>query len=384
MRIGHVDVKQAARDLFQAFKDDEVTGMGAQSAYGWIFALPPMLIFFTALSGAVNRYTGVDVFGQVLTLAQRGLPAPVYQTVSLVIDGVRNRGTSGFLSFGFVVALWSASNALDSVIQGANRAYNVVEHRSYVRRRGLEILLTAGLSLLVIGAFVLFVFGRRLGLEIAEAVGLGSTFTAVWNIVRWPAVVILIMVALAILYWVGPAIKLKFNWVSPGAVLATVLWLVATFGFSIYLGFSNPGSAYGVLGTLVVLLFYLYVMGIILLVGAELNAVLDLNYAPEVIREKVAYPERQTDPVAAQQRALALAAREGLSPAEVGVTPEAVSRVAEQVLSSEPAPAPPEEPAPKVGRGALVAVLVSMGSLFVAALFGALDRVVRGRGPGRA
>lgn len=369
MQLREVDFKAVGKEVVREFSDDDVTGMAAQAAYQIIFSLPPLLIFFAALSGLVARYTGVDVFGQLLSLAEEGLPASVFDTVEIILGGIQEQSSAGLLSFGFLLAIWSASGALNTMISLFNRAYDVDDTRGFVKKRLLAIGLTIGLAVLVIGAFVLFVFGQRIGLWIAEFAGLGEAFTLVWNIIRWPAIVIFMMLALAILYWAGPAIEQTFRWISPGAVFATLLWLLATFGFSLYLRFSNPGSAYGILGGLVVLLFFLYLSSIVLLLGCEVNAVIDKRYDPKVIRDKAAHLERQEDPETARVRARELAQREGTSPEEVG-------------LPSGPAQEEPRMPAPS--RGAVVAVVVLLASLFVAAILGAFSRLLGRRPLGRA
>ncbi|MDI3341207.1 MAG: YihY/virulence factor BrkB family protein [Sphaerobacter sp.] len=368
MRIGQVDVALVGKELFHEVRDDNVTGMAAQAAYQLIFALPPLLIFFAALSALVDRYTGVDVFGQALGLAEQALPASVYQTVEIILGGVQEQGTTGLLSLGFILALWSASGAVNTMIALFNRAYDVTDTRSFITKRLLSIGLTIGLAVLVIGAFVLAVFGQRLGVWIAELAGLGSEFTVVWDIARWPAVVIFVMLALAIFYWAGPDVDTSIRWLSPGAVVATILWLLATFGFSLYLRVSDPGSAYGVLGTLVVLLFFLYVSSVILLLGCELNAVIDKHYDPALIRQKAAEPERHEDADQARARAAAFAQREGKAPEEVGLT-------AGGTATADRHPAP--------SRAAVAAVVVSLASLFVAAVLGAFSRLLdrRQRGP---
>lgn len=307
MRIGQVDVKVVAKDMVTEFKEDDVTGMAAQSAYQLIFALPPMLIFFAALSGLVAQYTGVDVFARLMTLAEEALPEPVVQTLDIVLQGITSEASAGLLSFGFILAIWSASSALSTMIKLFNRAYGVEDDRSFFKQKGISLALTIGMAVSVIAAFVLFVFGERLGRWIASIAGLSGAFELIWNIGRWPVIIILIMLALAVLYWAGPAIDNSFRWISPGAVLAMALWLIATFGFSLYLRFSNPGSAYGALGTLVVLLFFLYVSSLILLLGAELNAILETRYNPSVIEDKESPPERQGGPGRVRQRARELA-----------------------------------------------------------------------------
>ena len=112
-----------------------------------------------------------------------------------------------------------------------------------------------------------------------------------WNLARWPLAIASIVFILAVLYYAGPNIEQSFRWISPGSVLATALWLIATGGFGIYLQFSNPGSAYGVLGSVLVLMFYLYVTGIIFLLGAELNALIGRRYDPETVEDLAKRPD---------------------------------------------------------------------------------------------
>lgn len=364
MRIKDVDVKSVAREAVHEFVEDDLTGLASQTAYQLIFSLPPMMIFFAALSALVARYTGVDVFRRLLSSAQPVLPGPVFETLDLVLAGIRRNGGTGLLSIGFVLALWSASGAVGTMMRAFNRAYDIKENRPFIRQKLIAIGLTFGLAMLTIGAFVLFVFGERLGHWIAGQAGLSATFSTVWTLGRWPVIVVFVLLALAILYWAGPAIDKSFRWVSPGAVLATLLWLAATFGFSLYLRFSDPGNAYGALGALVVMLFFLYVSSLILLVGAELNAVLDKRLDPTVIRYRAEHSEQQTDRERVRMRAEALAAREGKMPVAVGLSAERRTRRGKGAGSKQPVPR----------RAATATVLVSLASLFIGALIGAFRR----------
>lgn len=301
------------KELVRRVKNDDLFGMSSQAAYSLIFALPPLLIFFTALSSVVARYTGVNPFNELLELARQTLPGSVYQTLEMVLESAREGGT-GLLSVGFVLAIWGASGAINVMIKGFNRAYDVEEGRGFIKRKVLAIVLTIGLSVLVIVAFVLFVFGERLGRWLAGQAGLGETFSSAWNIGRWPVIIVFSMLSVALLYWIGPAVSRPFRWVSPGAILATLLWLGATYGFSIYLRISDPGNAYGALGALVVLLFFFYVSSLILLLGAEVDAAVEhafgsrpistapaertkrLTEAGSPAEEEIGFPPRRREP----------------------------------------------------------------------------------------
>jgi membrane protein len=205
-------------------------------------------------------------------------PADLKAVFDSMIDSAINKASGGAVSIGaavtLVVALWSSSNAVSSLVKGMNRTYDVDEERGAVKKKGLALALTVLFLFLFNVAFVLFVFGRQLGSWIADRIGLGSYFSSVWNIGRWPVAVLLMMLFLSLLYYLGPNLDQKWHWVSAGSIVATVLWVIVVFGFKFYLAVSNPGSAYGIFGALVVLLFFLYVTGLIFLIGSEVNAVL--------------------------------------------------------------------------------------------------------------
>lgn len=336
MRIGQVDPVPVAKETGQAFMRDNVTVLAGDSAFRLVLSLPALVIFFAALSSLVNRYSGLDVFGWLETQVQEApMPAASQDMLTLLFDTAAQQGSPGIMSIGILLALWSASSAIGTFMQSFNVAYNTEETRGFVRQRLTAILLTIGLSLLVIGAFVLFVFGQRIGQAIASAAGLSSWFELAWNIGRWPVLIFMFMIALAVLYWKGPSMEQTFRWISPGAVVATLAWLVAAWAFSIYLQFSDPGSAYGALGTMVVLLLFLYMSSIVVITGAELNSAIDRHYDPAVVETKAAHPESQSDPLTSQQRAREMAERERRAPADLGVTAETERRAETQARKEE-------------------------------------------------
>jgi membrane protein len=274
-RSGRMRVVDIARETFKEFSSDDVPGMAASVAYHAIFALPPMLVVIVSLAAIVNQFTSVPVADNLTETIERSAPA---------------------------------------VMKAFNRAYDVQEDRTFVRQKAVAIGLTMLMGLLVIAAFALFVFGERIGSEVADWLNLGSAFELVWGILRWPAAVLFIMFMLAVLYYLGPNIRQSFRWISPGSVLATVLWIAIALGFSFYMQFANPGSAYGAVGSVVVLLFYLYVSAMAFIVGAELNAVLQKRFDPATIEDLARNPEKvegAENQIAAERRAVRLDQREG-------------------------------------------------------------------------
>jgi membrane protein len=175
--------------------------------------------------------------------------------------------------FAALVALWSGSNAMGALMKAFNTAYGVEEGRSFVRKRVMTIGLTLLLVVMLNGAFLALVYGFRIGEWIADEIGAGRPFEITWGLAQWPLAIFGIVAVLGLLYAVAPNVDQPFRWLTPGSIAATAMWLVLVLGFGIYLNFSDPGSAYGVLGGVIVLLFFLYLTAAVLLIGAEINAV---------------------------------------------------------------------------------------------------------------
>jgi membrane protein len=270
------DVKSLAVDFYHRFSRDRITSLAAAFAYNTVFAIPALIILTITVAAVLEKATSITVVSQLRDLINRRAPAETQQILTSIVDNAVAKTSGGAASIGLIVtavlALWSGSNAIGTLIDSFNRAYEVDETRKFIPLKLRVLGLTLLLAIFINLAFVLLVFGQRLGSWIAGKAGLGHIFDWIWNIGRWPASIIAIGLILAILYYAGPNVDQPFKWVSPGSIFATVAWLIATAFFSLYLSISNPGSAYGALGSILVLLFFLYVTGIIFLLGAELNA----------------------------------------------------------------------------------------------------------------
>jgi membrane protein len=280
------DMKSVGRELFDEFKEDDVTTLAAAVAFHTVFAIPALLILIVLAAAMVNRVTDIDVLGNIRDLIQDHAPGSSQQLLNEQVDSAIAQVGGGALSIGFIVtaviALWSGSNAVGALIIAFNKAYGAEESRPFPKKKGVAVGLTLFITLFISVAFALLVFGERIGSWTADQVEAGSAFDFVWNLARWPFAVVAIALLMSVLYYIGPNVAQSFRWISPGSVLATLLWLIATTGFGIYLRFSNPGSAYGAVGSVLVLLFFLYVTAIIFITGAELNAVVARRNDPKV------------------------------------------------------------------------------------------------------
>jgi membrane protein len=307
-----------AKVLFTTVREDDITGLGAEIAYNAVFAIPAFLLFLVTLAAMVNQFTGVPLTETLLVLIDQRAPANLSPLLTELVQGVIGRVNGLAVSIGavttIVLALWSGAGGMTAVIKAFNRAYDVKETRPFVRQKLTAIGLTVLSAALVVAAFVLFVFGGSIGAWVANLFGLGSVFTLVWNLLRWPLAIIFITFMLAVVYYLGPNIQQSFRWISAGSVVATLLWVLAVLGFKFYLLISNPGSAYGAAGSVLVLLFFLYVSGIIVVLGAELNAVLAQQYDPKTVNDLARHPQKVALPseqATAHQRAQRFDQREG-------------------------------------------------------------------------
>lgn len=249
--------------------EDEVFGLSAQLAYYFLLSLFPFLIFSLALLS----YIGITS-DQVLGLVESYAPAEAFDLIKNNLPTILDVRHGFLLSFGILATIWSASNAINAIIRGLNRAYKVKESRNFFLARGMAILLTIAMIVVIIVALVLPVFGDVIGNFIFSHIALEeSNFTAVWYLLRWLISFLLIVVVFSCLYFFAPNKKLNMRDVVVGAVIAAVGWQVASLGFSYYVGnFGAYSATYGSLGGIIILMIWFYLTAMIILMGGEINA----------------------------------------------------------------------------------------------------------------
>jgi membrane protein len=268
--FGGLGVTELGRRVIAEIRDDDCLGRAAQLAYYFRFALFPFFLFLTTLLG----YLPIpDLLDRLLETLGQMLPG---DALRLVEDNVRQLVTGqrgGLLSFGILAALWTSSSALTAIIDSLNRAYDVEEGRPFWKVRLTAIGITVGLSAFIVVALVLLTFGPQLGGWVADLVGLGRVFEVTWNVVRWPVIVGLLVVAMALLYYFAPDVEQSWTWITPGSACAVLGWLLASLGFAFYVNrFGSYNATYGSIGAVIVLLTWMYVTGLFVLIGGEINA----------------------------------------------------------------------------------------------------------------
>jgi membrane protein len=259
-------VKHAIKDFFA----DDMLTYAAALAYHLLLALFPFIIFLLALLGSV----GLDqFFDDVLQQARTALPQEAYLVVAEIIGEIRGQPRQGLISLSIVLALWAASAGMRSVTNALNVAYDVRETRPAWQRYTASVLATLGLGILFLVAGAFRLIGPEVATALASRLGLAGFVPTLWVWLRWPVVILLLLLVVAVVYKVAPNVDQPFRYVTPGSVTAILVWLLASAGFAAYVArFGNYGATYGSLGGMIVLILYFYISGAVLLFGAEINA----------------------------------------------------------------------------------------------------------------
>jgi membrane protein len=258
--------KRTARET----QADNGLGLAAQLAYYFFLALFPALLFLVALAGTLPAD---QLVARIVSLLDGVAPPEVLGIIRDQLVQISQGGAAGLLTFGVLAAVWSSSAAMVAVIDALNRAYDVEDARPWWKQRLTAILLTIGVALFILIAFVLVIAGPQLAEYIAAQAGLGAAFEWTWKIVQWPVVFALVATGIGLIYYFAPDVDQDWVWLTPGSVLATALWFAGSLGFRFYVvNFTDYNATYGAIGGVMVLLLWLYMTGLIIIVGAEMNA----------------------------------------------------------------------------------------------------------------
>jgi membrane protein len=280
---------ELGRRLWKEIQDDEVLGRGAQLAYYFLLALFPMLLFLTALLGLFPINTSTSA---LLQYAEEILPADAIGIIQRYLDNVVQGSGKDILSLGILGALWVSSSGVTAIIDALNVAYDATETRPFWKVRVTGIVLTIGLAGLVILSAVLVLFGGHLAEWASDFLGFGLFFELTWKVLQWPLAFMLMVLAIGIIYYVCPNVEQEWRWVTPGAVVAVLLWLCVSLAFKVYVAnFGNYNAAYGSIGGVIVLMLWLYLSGTVILLGGEINAEIEAAARDEAPQARAAHQE---------------------------------------------------------------------------------------------
>lgn len=262
-------IKYYGKSLLGELKKDQATGLAAQQAYYYMLALFPLLILLIA----TVPYLNIDP-QKAINVVNKLLPS---QSAELLRDNVVklvSERNGGLLTFGIIGTIWSASSGMNAFIRAMNIAFDVKETRSFIKARLVSIMLTFGLILAFVVALLLPVFGRVILDTVQSIIQIPEPFDIVFNIIRWVVAIVVIAAVLAGLYRVAPNKQYPFKHVIPGAIFATVVWQLISLGFSFYVSnFGNYSATYGSIGGVIILMLWLFLTGLALVLGGEINAI---------------------------------------------------------------------------------------------------------------
>ena len=262
-RLGGLSIVEVGKAVWADI--NAILDRSAALSYYFIFALFPTLLFLTALLALLPIPHLLD---RLMAYVSDVLPGEAGLLVQMTLDQALEGAHAGLLSVGAVTALWAASSGMTSIMAALN-----VKSRPWWRERVLAIGLTIVFSLLAVIALVLLMFGQYLGEAIAGRTGWGTAFQITWQLVRWPTAMALGLAAISLVYRLAPAPNQRWAWVTPGAAVAVVAWAIMSVALRFYVGhFANYNATYGSIGGVILLMLWLYLSGVVLLVGAAINS----------------------------------------------------------------------------------------------------------------
>jgi membrane protein len=273
-------LRRVVAGIVRDFRDDDVLGLSAELSYRWLLAVFPLAIMIAAISGLAAQALSIqDPADQLIQAAGEALPAEAAATIRPQLQRIFQGQDGALLSLGLILTIYAASSGMRALIKGLNRAYDVEETRPMWR----QILVALGFTLLlgvsVVISFVVLVTGQVAASQLAQAVGLEDATAWLFELAPFPLAIAALGIAAAFLYRAAPARRLQWRWVLPGVILFVPGWIAATIGFSFYVAnFGSYSDTYGAIGGVIVLLIWFYITALILLMGGELNAVLEREF----------------------------------------------------------------------------------------------------------
>ncbi|HYM58571.1 MAG TPA: YihY/virulence factor BrkB family protein [Solirubrobacteraceae bacterium] len=293
MRAGAEDPRPGKRlelgdfkRAYKRFSQDQMTDRAAALTYYSLLSLFPALLFGVAALGFFGQASLITDAADYLRKA--GAPGQTIDAVTSALKSAQEQRGTAFTAL--IVALLTSLNGASGAFGAVGRALNVVwrvqEGRGIVKRKLHDLCWTAVVLFLVVITFALVFLGGQVASDLLGVIGLGDTAASLWQILRWPAALVFAMLVYAVVYFAAPNVEVpRFQFVTPGAVLGVIAWLLASAGFFFFVAnFSSYSATYGAFAAAVILLVWLWLTNVVLLFGAELNAVIDLRRSPELPR----------------------------------------------------------------------------------------------------
>ena len=273
--LNTADWKRFLTKLYNKVMDTDALGNAAQIAFYFSFAFFPLLLFLVSLFGIILESTEEWKADLYVYLAQI-MPQSAYELVHDTLEEIVEGGTGGKLTLGLLITLYSASAGVDNLRSGLNSVYEETEKRSWWRTKLQAVLLTLLFIILIGVALIAVTAGWKLAQVGFQSVGLDISSPYVLGAIQWISVIVVMIFVTAVIYSVLPSFKeFKWVWITPGAVVAIILWIALTSGFKLYLQYFNTyNKTYGSLGAVIILMLWMYLTAVAVLIGGAINSVL--------------------------------------------------------------------------------------------------------------
>jgi membrane protein len=268
-----------AKEVWVSSFDDDVFARAAQLGFYFLLAIFPALLGVTALIGMLPSQVVVPT---VMPYAEKVLPSESLILVERYVEQVIRGSGGGVFYLSLLASLWAASWGMMAIINTLNAVYGVKETRPLWKAGLTALLLTIGAAVFVITSLILILAGAQVSQWIADATGMDWWVTLAWPLLQWPAIVLFMLVALNLIYYWAPNTNHEWQWMKPGSVLAVLLWIILSLGLKYYVEiFVDYNLVYGSITGVIILMLWLYVSGLTLLLGGELNFILKRARPPD-------------------------------------------------------------------------------------------------------
>ncbi len=297
----------ALKRTIQEYKEDNLTDWAAALTYYTVLSLFPTLLVLVALLSLFGQHP--QTTNALLDIARTLGPPQAVDTFRGTIEGViKNQGGAGaLLGVGALAALWSASGYIGAFMRASDIVYEVEAERKFVRKTAIRIAITLVMVVLLAIVAIGIVLTGPLAEAVGDVIGLGNRAVTVWNIAKWPVMLILVITMISLLYYAAPNVRQPgFRWITPGGILAVIVWIVASLAFALYVAnFGSYNKTYGSLGAVIIFLVWLYISNNAILLGVEFNAEMErgrelkqglpaeeqIQLPPRSAKEETARPE---------------------------------------------------------------------------------------------
>jgi len=279
--LGGLTLKELALNTWSAIRKHNCLGRAAELAFYFLLALFPLLIVVLNL---ISFMPGVQE--TILFWLSRLMPPDATRIVETWVQNVFAARSGGLISFGLLFSLWAASAGMGALIAALNSAYDVEEGRPFWKAQLVALGLIIALCFLVIGGAVLITFGDPLALALANLIGYQKTIGTIWLVIRYLMGLAMLIIGMAVIYIFAPNVRQRWTWIVPGALFVVATFVSASYVFSLYIRYAPSYNAtYGSLGAVIVLMLWLYLLGLIMYIGGEINSQIASAAGKRVVRK---------------------------------------------------------------------------------------------------